>query len=215
MTGEIICRVTTRSRVIDWLATKKPEIALTSLGFYQNSLGKFLDFLGPKADAPISEVADIIAFRNRLLTQVSAKTANHDLRAVKTLSKSGREDDVVAEDPAASVKNAHNKAMSPNKRPFTLDELRVVLDVADPEWKRLILFGLYTGQRLADVATLRWSNVDLVKGEIRLRTRKTDKVMILPIAAPLRVSQFASDSHDSATRSRSSGGSRPEPDWSR
>jgi hypothetical protein len=36
------------------------------------------------------------------------------------------------------------------------------------------------------VATLRWSNIDLVKGEIRLRTRKTDKMMILPIAAPLR-----------------------------
>jgi hypothetical protein len=32
--------------------------------------------------------------------------------------------------------------MSPNKRPFTLDELRVVLDVADPEWKSMILFGL-------------------------------------------------------------------------
>ena len=50
----------------------------------------------------------------------------------------------------------------------------------------MIFFGLYTGQRLADIATLRWSNVDLMKGEIRLRTRKTDKVMILPIAAPLR-----------------------------
>jgi integrase len=50
----------------------------------------------------------------------------------------------------------------------------------------MIFFGLYTGQWLADVATLRWSNVDLVKGEIRLRTRKTDKMMILPIAAPLR-----------------------------
>jgi integrase len=50
----------------------------------------------------------------------------------------------------------------------------------------MILFGLYIGQRLTDVATLHWSNVDLVKGEIRLTTRKTDKVMILPIAAPLR-----------------------------
>jgi integrase len=166
----------------------RKSVASTSLSFYQNSLGKFLDFLGPKADAPISEVtkADIIAFRNRLLTQVSAKTANHDLRAVKTLFKSAREDDVIAEDPAGSVKSAHNKAISPNKRPFTLDELRVVLDAADPEWKSMILFGLYTGQRLADVATLRWSNVDLAKGEIRLRTRKTDKVMILPIAAPPR-----------------------------
>jgi integrase len=130
--------------------------------------------------------ADIIAFRNRLLTQVSAKTANHDMRAVKTLFKSAREDEVIAEDPAVSVKSAHNKATSASKRSFTLDELHVVLDVADPEWKSMILFGLYIGQKLADVATLRWSNVDLVKGEIRLTTRKTDKVMILPIAAPLR-----------------------------
>ena len=45
MTGETISRVTIRSRVTDWLATKRPEIAFTSLGFYQNSLGKFLDFL--------------------------------------------------------------------------------------------------------------------------------------------------------------------------
>jgi site-specific recombinase XerD len=107
-------RITTRSRVADWLATKKPEIASTSLAlaFYQNSLGKLLDFLGSKADAPISEVtkADIIALRNRLLTQVSAKTANHDLRAVKTLFKSAREDDVIAEDPAMSVKRAQSKS---------------------------------------------------------------------------------------------------------
>ena len=61
-----------------------------------------------------------------------------------------------------------------------------MLDVADPAWKSMILFGLYTGQRLADIATLRWSNVDVVKGEIRLTTRKTEKVMILPIATPLR-----------------------------
>jgi integrase len=146
------------------------EIASTSLAFYQNSLGKFLEFLGPKADEPMRDVtkADIIAFRNWLLTEVSAKTANHDLRAVKTLFKSAREDEAIAEDPAVSVKSAHNKATSSSKRSFTLDELRVVLDVADPEWKSMILFGLYIGQRLADVATLRWSNVDLVKGEIRL-----------------------------------------------
>jgi len=112
--------------------------------------------------------ADIIAFRNRRLTQVSEKTANHDLRAVKTLFKSAREDDVIAEDPAASVKRAQSKTMSAIKRSFTLDELRAVLDVADPEWKSMILFGLYTGQRLADIATLRWSNVDLAKGEISL-----------------------------------------------
>ncbi len=36
--------------------------------------------------------------------------------------------------------------------PFTVDQLRTVLSVADPEWKSMILCGLYTGQRLSDIA---------------------------------------------------------------
>jgi integrase len=58
--------------------------------------------------------------------------------------------------------------------------------VADDEWRSMILFGLYTGQRLSDIASLRWSNIDLPRGELPLVTRKTGKTMILPIAAPLR-----------------------------
>ena len=50
----------------------------------------------------------------------------------------------------------------------------------------MILFGLYTGQRLGDLAALTWANVDLQRGEIRLVTRKTGKTLNLPIAAPLR-----------------------------
>jgi integrase len=174
--------------VANWLETKKPETAPATLYFYRNSLGKFLDFLGPRADHPITEVTkqDVVAFRNRISSQVSAKTTNHDLRAVKSFFKSARGDDVIPEDPAGPVKGVQKEAAAAKKRAFTLDELRAVLDVADLEWKSMILFGLYTGQRLADVATVRWSNVYLVKGEIRLTTRKTDKVIILPIAPPLR-----------------------------
>jgi integrase len=49
----------------------------------------------------------------------------------------------------------------------------------------MIYFGLYTGQRLADIANLTWSNIDITRGELRLATRKTGKVLILPLAAPL------------------------------
>jgi hypothetical protein len=105
--GEQIVRATVRSRVANWLETKKPEVAPTTLYFYQNSLGKFLDFLGPRADQPITEVAkkDIVAFRNSLAGNVSAKTANHDLKAVKSFFKSAQADDVILEDPAVSVKS--------------------------------------------------------------------------------------------------------------
>ena len=69
---------------------------------------------------------------------------------------------------------------------FTLPELRSVLDLANDEWRSMILFGLYTGQRLGDIATLRWNNLDLARGELRLSTRKTGKAIVLPLAASLR-----------------------------
>jgi hypothetical protein len=49
------------------------------MDFYQASLKKFLDFLGQRADEPIGEITkeDVVAFRNSLISQVSAKTANH------------------------------------------------------------------------------------------------------------------------------------------
>jgi integrase len=49
----------------------------------------------------------------------------------------------------------------------------------------MIKVGLYTGARLADVATLRWSQVDLERSEIAFTPRKTGKRITLPIVGPL------------------------------
>jgi integrase len=61
-----------------------------------------------------------------------------------------------------------------------------VLSIADDEWRSLILFGIYSGQRLSDIALLTWANIDLVREEVRLVTRKTGRTMIIPIAPALR-----------------------------
>jgi integrase len=60
------------------------------------------------------------------------------------------------------------------------------LAIADPEWQSLIRFGLYTGQRLMDLALLTWSGIDLERGEIRLTTSKTGRRMTIPMAESLR-----------------------------
>jgi integrase len=71
-------------------------------------------------------------------------------------------------------------------RPFTISELKSLLEIATPEWQSLVKFGLYTGQRLEDIAWLTWSNIDTKRGEIRLLTRKRDKTILIPIAGPLQ-----------------------------
>ena len=84
---------------------------------------------------------DVVAFRNSLVTQVSAKTANHDLNALKMLFKSARRDGVVAEDATEFVETVRRERRPKIKRPFTLPELRSVLDLASDERRSMILFG--------------------------------------------------------------------------
>ena len=60
-----------------------------------------------------------------------------------------------------------------------------MLKVADSEWKSMILIGLYTGQRLGDIARLTWDQIDLEAGEIRLQTGKTGRFQKIPIPPPL------------------------------
>ena len=60
-----------------------------------------------------------------------------------------------------------------------------MLKVAVPEWRSMILFGLYTGQRLGDIAQMTWDQVDLDAGEIRLQTNKTGRFQKIPIPSPL------------------------------
>src|SRR5262245_58982278 len=103
------------------------------------------------------------------------------------LFKSARRDVVCSDNPVefiGYVRAAGRKAEQ--KRPFTIAELQAILAVADPEWRSLILFGLYTGQRLSDLVSLSWNNIDLERGEVRLVTSKTSRTMIIPMAPPLR-----------------------------
>jgi integrase/recombinase XerD len=59
------------------------------------------------------------------------------------------------------------------------------LSVADPEWRSMILFGVYCGARLGDIALLRHSNVDLDRNELRFVASKTGKTTIIPLAGAL------------------------------
>jgi integrase len=79
-----------------------------------------------------------------------------------------------------------NTAQAGQRRAFTLSEIGRILRTAQgSEWEGSILAGLYTGQRLSDLAMLRWENVDLARGEIALTTRKTNRRILIPIAALL------------------------------
>jgi integrase len=57
--------------------------------------------------------------------------------------------------------------------PFTEHQVRDLLQVADPEWRGMILIGAHTGMRLHDAANLTWQNIDLVGRMLTFRDEKT------------------------------------------
>jgi integrase len=148
-----------------------------------------VDFLGTKAKNDLSQItaADVSAFRDKLASRLSAGTANIALKIVRAAFSEAVRQSVVVTNPAGHVKVLSKRgAESEQRRPFTLPELKKILEIANDEWRGIILVGLYTGQRLGDVARLTWQNLDLATGELRLMTRKTGRHQIIPLSLPLR-----------------------------
>jgi integrase len=188
VSGEKVNRLTVREFVAEWLSTKAPEVKPRTLDFYTASSAKFLSFLDSRADALLSEItkSDLIAYRNGLAKKLQAKTCNHHLKLIRMLFHGAKRDGAIYDDPAEfvePVKRQHTANHS--RRAFTLEEIQKVLAVADSEWQSLVLFGLFSGQRLGDLSRLLWTNLDLQKEQIIFRAGKTDRPMILPLAPPL------------------------------
>lgn len=188
ITGETLPSSTMRVFVAAWLSEKRNTSPATQ-DFYQSSTAKFLNHLGPLADEEVSVITKehILSFRNGMQERLKAKAVNNNLKVVKMLFRAARRDGYIVDDPSEFVETLREKTASQQRRrPFTLDEIRAVLAVADTEWSSMILFGLYTGQRLGDIARLTWANVDLARGHIRLVTQKTGAPLLIPMAPPLR-----------------------------
>ena len=169
-----------------WLKRKEPELSASTNDFYGIKSRDFLAHLGDRAALEMNRItqADIIAFRNKESERLSATSVNHSVKFLRMVFKSARADGVVLDNPAEFVGTVANRHRT-QRRAFTLPELKLVLDHSGPEWRSMIYFGLYTGQRMGDIAALTWQNVDLEQREIRLQTAKTERQQIIPIAGPL------------------------------
>ena len=131
------------------------------------------------------EKDDIADFRDSISANRSSGTANLALKIIRIAFGQAKRDGLLATNPAEQIKILKPTKTGMERRAFTLPELKRVLDVADSEMKGLIIFGLYTGQRLGDLARLTWQNLDFQREELYCVTSKTQRRQIIPLAQPL------------------------------
>lgn len=168
-----------------WLARKKLETRSGTYPVYAEAVGFFLRSLRSKASGPLAFVTaqHIVTFRDAVSLKSSASTANKKLKVVRGMFASAWREGFISENPAAKVGGLDSA--SKRRRPLTLPEIQKLLAVADDEWRGMILAGMYTGQRLGDLARLTWAQIDLTREEITFHTGKTGRMVCLPLAKSL------------------------------
>ena len=172
-----------------WLEAKAIEAEPSTHIRYKTIMEHFSAFLGlakSKRDLSTLQASDIARFRDYEAKELSRATANLSLRVLRVCFGEAVRQGLLTINPGVRVKSLKLRDKSP-RRAFTLSEIKRILKACgeDAEWRGLILFGLYLGQRLGDLAKLTWRAVNLDTGEIAFTARKTGRRIVLPLVQPL------------------------------
>lgn len=185
--GDDLPMSTVRTFFEGWLARRKGEVKPASFIAYNARVKSFLTFLGSSDTQPLGNVSKEIIqrYRDEIASKLTSGTANQAVKILRSIFEDARRDGYISENVAKDVRPLKEASTGASRRPFTIPELKAVLAVADDEWRSMIFFGIYTGQRLADIAQLKWSNLDLVTKELKIITGKTERTVIIPLCGPL------------------------------
>jgi integrase len=181
-----------------YIARKQPEVSPSTISYFRVSADHFFRWassnLPQQGRTQIAAVtADHVAgFRSYLLDELGlcAGTVNHRLKFLRMVFRSAVADAMLLESPLNGLGRVRRHEPA-DIRPFTAVQVKSLLAVADDEWQSMILFGLYTGQRLGDVSFARWIDITVDRGEWSFTSRKTGRRMVLPLSVAL-VARLAS-----------------------
>jgi hypothetical protein len=161
----------------DWVQAKRElgRNSLSTLAKYEPVLTRFVQHL-PEARrrSPLASITplDCAGFlRSELSRGISPVSANQNIKILRTVFGTARRQGLLTMNPGEAVDLPHEE---PERRQaFALDQVRLILAVADEEWRGIILMGLYAGMRLGDATRLTWGNIDLDANVVRFVAQKT------------------------------------------
>jgi integrase len=159
-----------------WAEGHGGELAPRTLASYEQRLKQFGDFVADDLTMDMVKASHALAFRGHIAEISSAATANLAIKVLRAVFACAMNEGVVIGN-AFKLKSLDSDSVE--KQAFTVPQVRRLLEVAEPEWRSLILFALYTGQRLGDLVTLTWSQIDFNRKEILFRTEKTGRRMAI------------------------------------
>ncbi len=166
-----------------WMTSRAGSVSPATRRLYRTTIQDLKDYMKTHALASWSAFtpAHALAMRNALAAKQQPLTVNVKAARLSALWKAAKAAGVAADNPWASVPPL--RAPATNRREFRPAELATLLGAVHGQWRALTLLGLYTGQRLNDLATLQWRHLDLAAGTLTFTAAKTGQLVSLPLAA--------------------------------
>ncbi|VGO22716.1 tyrosine-type recombinase/integrase [Pontiella sulfatireligans] len=157
-------------------SSERPDTGEETLRRYQGhwlEFKKWIEKRNPDARY-LRDIAgkDAQAYASHLnKTKASPNTFNKHTCFLRLFFKTLAEPARLTGNPFGKIKS--KKLKPQGRRELSIEELHTILDTATGELKTLLYIGTFTGLRLGDCTTLKWGEVDLIRGIIRRVPSKT------------------------------------------
>lgn len=141
----------------------------------------FLKHLGARADLPITTLTpgDVDRFIESQLKEIRPGTVRKYIYSISPAFSLAVKDKLIPTNPFEKPDIGRRRSHLPRieKGAFTIEQINLMLRTISPEWKSMVVFCIATGgQRLGDIANLKWSNIDEEAGIITMRISKTKEI---------------------------------------
>lgn len=189
-TGTTAPTYTVREYLNKWCEDKAARGAIRAADKYRQIVKEFIDFISTRADQPLRQLAesDLSTYVLAAGKAVRARTANNKLTLLAAALRDAWSENLIPDDICKRLKKIKLTEQEPMKRlPFTQEQVNAIIHAADGEWKGIATLGAYTGQRLGDIVSWRWSNVS--DSLVSFTSRKTGRRMRVPLH-PLAAAWF-------------------------
>lgn len=156
---------------------------------YSHAVNLFLAHLGSKSNALLSNIShkDVQSFiKSRKAANFASKTIRVDAKILSSAFNLARKLEVIESNPFEKALALNPiQVTSSTRKDFTPDQVAKLIKTASGEWKTVIYFGYFTGARLEDCASMKWSSVNFQNNVIDYVESKRGKRVVMPMAAQL------------------------------
>ena len=151
---------------------------------------RFLALLGDSQNMPLDMVTSEHArrFMEKELERVSSGTVKNLTDCLRAAFNRAIDGKLIGSNPFHRVTPGKlDKTDKHERRAFTMEEAKRLTEILPGEWPDMVRVCLYTGgQRLGDIAKLKWEQINLEGGLIAMTTEKTKRRMNKPIISSLK-----------------------------